>query len=37
MSGCVFCKIAAGEIPATIVKQGTGMLAFGVARRRRQQ
>lgn len=28
MAGCVFCKIAAGEIPATIVKQGDGMLAF---------
>src|SRR5439155_19737987 len=26
--GCVFCKIAAGEIPATIVKRGDGMLAF---------
>ncbi len=28
MAGCVFCKIAAGEIPATIVKHGDGMLAF---------
>ena len=28
MSGCVFCKIAAGEIPAQIVKQGNGMIAF---------
>ena len=28
MSGCVFCKIAAGEIPATVVKRGDGMLAF---------
>jgi histidine triad (HIT) family protein len=26
--GCVFCKIAAGEIPATVVKRGDGMLAF---------
>ena len=26
--GCVFCKIAAGEIPATIVKRGDGVLAF---------
>jgi histidine triad (HIT) family protein len=26
--GCVFCKIVAGEIPATIVKRGAGMLAF---------
>ena len=26
--GCIFCKIAAGEIPAQIVKQGDGMLAF---------
>ncbi|PYP56051.1 MAG: histidine triad nucleotide-binding protein [Gemmatimonadetes bacterium] len=25
---CVFCKIAAGEIPATMVKGGDGMLAF---------
>src|SRR2546430_12485617 len=25
---CVFCRIAAGEIPATIVKRGEGMLAF---------
>ena len=25
---CVFCKIAAGEIPTTVVKQGDGMLAF---------
>jgi histidine triad (HIT) family protein len=25
---CVFCKIAAGEIPATIIKRGDGMLAF---------
>ena len=28
MAGCVFCRIAAGEIPATIVKRGDGMLAF---------
>jgi histidine triad (HIT) family protein len=28
MSGCVFCKIAAGEVPATIVKRGDGLLAF---------
>jgi len=26
--GCIFCKIAAGEIPATIVKRADGMLAF---------
>jgi len=25
---CVFCKIAAGEIPATIVKRADGILAF---------
>lgn len=25
---CIFCKVAAGEIPATVVKRGTGMLAF---------
>lgn len=28
MAGCVFCRIAAGEIAATIVKRGDGMLAF---------
>jgi len=28
MSGCVFCKIVAGEIPAQIVKKGTGIIAF---------
>ena len=27
-SGCIFCKIAVGEIPATVVKRGDGMLAF---------
>ncbi len=27
-SGCIFCKIAAGEIPATVVKRSDGMLAF---------
>ena len=26
--GCVFCKIAGGEIQATVVKRGDGMLAF---------
>ncbi len=26
--GCVFCKIAAGDIAATVVKRGDGMLAF---------
>ncbi len=26
---CLFCKIAAGEVPATIVKRGNGFLAFG--------
>ena len=26
--GCIFCKIVAGEIPATIVKRADGMLAF---------
>ncbi len=25
--GCIFCKIAAGEIPASVVKRGDGMLA----------
>jgi len=28
MSGCLFCKVAAGEIPATIVKRGDGLIAF---------
>jgi len=28
LSSCLFCKIAAGEIPATVVKRGDGMLAF---------
>jgi histidine triad (HIT) family protein len=28
VSGCIFCKIAAGEIPAEVVKRGNGMLAF---------
>ncbi len=28
MSGCIFCKIVAGEVPAEIVKKGNGMLAF---------
>lgn len=28
MAGCVFCKIAAGEIAATVVKRGDGLLAF---------
>ncbi|HYU01666.1 MAG TPA: histidine triad nucleotide-binding protein [Gemmatimonadales bacterium] len=28
MAGCIFCKIAAGEIPATIVKRADGMMAF---------
>ena len=28
MSDCIFCKVAAGEIPATVVKRGNGMLAF---------
>jgi histidine triad (HIT) family protein len=27
-SGCIFCKIVAGEIPAEIVKRADGMLAF---------
>ena len=26
--GCIFCKIAAGEIPADVVKRADGMLAF---------
>ena len=27
-AGCLFCKIANGEIPAAVVKRGDGMLAF---------
>lgn len=25
---CIFCKIAAGEIPAAVVRRGDGMIAF---------
>jgi histidine triad (HIT) family protein len=25
---CLFCRIVAGEIPATVVKEGEGVLAF---------
>jgi len=28
MSDCLFCRIGAGEIPATVVKRGERMLAF---------
>jgi histidine triad (HIT) family protein len=28
VSSCIFCKIAAGEIPAGVVKKGDGMVAF---------
>jgi histidine triad (HIT) family protein len=28
MPGCVFCRIAAGELAATVVKRADGMLAF---------
>jgi len=28
VSGCIFCRIAAGEIPAQVVKRGNGILAF---------
>lgn len=28
MTTCLFCKIAAGEIPATVVKRHEGLLAF---------
>jgi len=27
-AGCVFCRIAAGEVPAAIVKRGDGIVAF---------
>ncbi len=28
MTGCIFCKVAAGEIAATVVKRADGLLAF---------
>ena len=28
MSDCLFCKIVAGDVPATIVARGGGMIAF---------
>jgi histidine triad (HIT) family protein len=28
MAGCIFCKIAAGEVAASVVKRADGMLAF---------
>ena len=28
MAGCIFCKVVAGEIPATIVKRQDDLLAF---------
>jgi len=28
VSGCIFCKIVSGEIPATVVKRDATMLAF---------
>jgi histidine triad (HIT) family protein len=28
MTDCLFCKIAAGQIPATVVKRQEGLLAF---------
>ena len=28
MSSCIFCKIASGEIAATVVKRADGMMAF---------
>jgi histidine triad (HIT) family protein len=28
MSACIFCKVAAGEIPAKVVKRRDGMMAF---------
>lgn len=28
MEGCVFCKIAAGEVPATILERGDGVFAI---------
>jgi len=28
VTGCIFCKVAAGEIAATVVKRADGLLAF---------
>ncbi|PYO63828.1 MAG: histidine triad nucleotide-binding protein [Gemmatimonadetes bacterium] len=28
MTGCLFCKVASGEIAATVVKRADGLLAF---------
>jgi len=28
MNDCLFCKIAAAQIPATVIQRGGGMLAF---------
>jgi histidine triad (HIT) family protein len=28
VSNCIFCKIAAGEVPSQVVKKGDGMMAF---------
>ena len=28
MTGCLFCKIAAGDVPAAVVKRRDGLLAF---------
>ncbi len=28
MASCLFCRVATGDIPATIVKRSDGMLAF---------
>ena len=28
MTACLFCRVVSGEIPATVVKRGDGMLAF---------
>ncbi len=28
MSDCLFCKIVAGDVPASVVTRGDGMLAF---------
>lgn len=28
MDSCIFCKIAAGEIPATVIERGDGVIAI---------
>ncbi len=34
MSDCLFCKIAAGQIPAKVIHQDDDSVAFGATTRR---